>query len=133
LPTRELNSDGNGSQVAIKFSSSGCDICSDYLASIVTKYSEKILLTESDTKPRSTRRKEKKKLPTNASCKDKVDISTEWQGPPPWDHSIGGDGYPKFLCDVMVGRPDYIKTHSYFLFSYHSAMNKMNLGVISAV
>jgi uncharacterized protein len=92
-------------------SSSGCDIGSDYLASIVTKYSEKILLTESDTKPRGSRQKEKQKLPTNARCKDKVDISTEWQGAPPWDCSIGGDGYPKFLCDIMVGRHDSINTH----------------------
>ncbi|OIT18871.1 hypothetical protein A4A49_62217 [Nicotiana attenuata] len=26
----------------------------------------------------------------------------EWQGPPPWDVTSGGDGSPKFLCDVMV-------------------------------
>lgn len=25
-----------------------------------------------------------------------------WFGPPPWDPSCGGDGSPKFLCDVMV-------------------------------
>ncbi|WVZ62962.1 hypothetical protein U9M48_012648 [Paspalum notatum var. saurae] len=73
-----------------------------YLMPMVTKYSEKILLTESDTKPRPSRRKEKLKISTNAKCKDKVDCSTEWQGPPPWDPSIGGDGYPKFLCDVMI-------------------------------
>ncbi|TVU39558.1 hypothetical protein EJB05_12983 [Eragrostis curvula] len=103
-PTTELNSDVNCTQIGIECSSSssGCDIRSDCLVSIVTKYSEKILLTESDTKPRNSRRKEKKKLPTDARCKDKVDLSTEWQGPPPWDPSIGGDGYPKFLCDVMI-------------------------------
>jgi hypothetical protein len=44
-------------------SSSGCDIGSDYLASIVTKYSEKILLTESDTKPRGSRQKNRSFLP----------------------------------------------------------------------
>jgi len=101
--TTELNSDRHCSSTVIECSSSGYDICSGgYLMSIVTKYSEKILLTESDAKPRSSRRKEKPKLPTNAKCKDKVDCSTEWQGPPPWDPSIGGDGYPKFLCDVMI-------------------------------
>jgi len=105
--TTELNSDRHCSSTVIECSSSGYDICSGgYLMSIVTKYSEKILLTESDAKPRSSRRKEKPKLPTNAKCKDKVDCSTEWQGPPPWDPSIGGDGYPKFLCDVMVCSPD---------------------------
>jgi uncharacterized protein with PIN domain len=101
--TTELNSDKHCSATVIECSSSGYDICSGgYLMSIVTKYSEKILLTDSDTKPHSSRRKEKSKLPTNAKCKDKVDYSTEWQGPPPWDPSIGGDGYPKFLCDVMI-------------------------------
>ncbi|PWZ37640.1 Exonuclease mut-7 [Zea mays] len=68
----------------------------------VTKYSEKIILTESDAKPRTSRRKEKLKIPANAKRKDNVDCSSEWQGPPPWDPSIGGDGYPKFLCDVMI-------------------------------
>ncbi|KAK3126942.1 hypothetical protein QOZ80_7AG0565550 [Eleusine coracana subsp. coracana] len=100
--TTELNSDASCSQILTECSSSGSDVRSDYLAFIVTKYCNKILLTESDTKLCNSRRKEKQKLPTNARCKDKVDISTEWQGPPPWDPSIGGDGYPKFLCDVMI-------------------------------
>nr|CAB3456480.1 unnamed protein product [Digitaria exilis] len=103
LSTSELTSDSHCSPTVIECSSSGYDISSGgNLMSLVTKYSEKILLTESDTKPRSSRRKEKLKIPTNAKCKDKVDCSTEWQGPPPWDPSIGGDGYPKFLCDVMI-------------------------------
>nr|CAB3452764.1 unnamed protein product [Digitaria exilis] len=103
LSTSELTSDSHCSPTVIECSSSEYDISSGgNLMSLVTKYSEKILLTESETKPRSSRRKEKLKLPTNAKCKDKVDCSTEWQGPPPWDPSIGGDGYPKFLCDVMI-------------------------------
>ncbi|TVU39599.1 hypothetical protein EJB05_13025 [Eragrostis curvula] len=77
-------------------------ICEELLNVSLSKYGEKILLTGSDSKPRNSRRKEKKKLSTDARCKDKVDLSTEWQGPPPWDPSIGGDGYPKFLCDVMI-------------------------------
>ncbi|KAL9437009.1 hypothetical protein AB3S75_022951 [Citrus x aurantiifolia] len=32
----------------------------------------------------------------------RLDDIGDWQGPPPWDLSLGGDGYPKFLCDVMV-------------------------------
>ncbi|CAK7324222.1 unnamed protein product [Dovyalis caffra] len=31
-----------------------------------------------------------------------LDNVGDWQGPPPWDMSLGGDGCPKFLCDVMV-------------------------------
>ncbi|KAL6611234.1 hypothetical protein ACP70R_039162 [Stipagrostis hirtigluma subsp. patula] len=102
-PTMELTTDGHRSLTAIECSSSGYEIhCDGHLTSIVTKYSEQILLTESDTKPRSPRRKDKQKLPNNAKCNTKVDCCTEWQGPPPWDPSIGGDGYPKFLCDVMI-------------------------------
>ncbi|OQU88925.1 hypothetical protein SORBI_3002G123000 [Sorghum bicolor] len=101
--TTELTLDRHFSPVVIECSSSGYDICSgSCLMSIVTKYSEKIILTESDAKQRTSRRKEKLKIPANAKCKDKVDCSSEWQGPPPWDPSIGGDGYPKFLCDVMI-------------------------------
>uniref|UniRef100_A0A804MM37 Mut7-C RNAse domain-containing protein n=1 Tax=Zea mays TaxID=4577 RepID=A0A804MM37_MAIZE len=101
--TTELTSDRHCSSVVIECSSSGYGICSgSCLMSIVTKYSEKIILTESDAKPRTSRRKEKLKIPANAKRKDNVDCSSEWQGPPPWDPSIGGDGYPKFLCDVMI-------------------------------
>jgi uncharacterized protein len=107
--TTELTSDRHCSSVVIECSSSGYGICSgSCLMSIVTKYSEKIILTESDAKPRTSRRKEKLKIPANAKRKDNVDCSSEWQGPPPWDPSIGGDGYPKFLCDVMVGSPDLV-------------------------
>lgn len=101
-PTAEA-SDEHCSQRASECSSSGNDICFDgYSTSIITKYSDRILLTESDTKAHSSRRKEKQKLSSDAKCKEKFDYSTEWTGPPPWDPSVGGDGYPKFLCDVMV-------------------------------
>ncbi|XP_047065750.1 exonuclease mut-7 homolog isoform X2 [Lolium rigidum] len=102
-PTTDLNSDEFCSPTVVECSSSGYSIYSaGYLASIIAKYSEGILLTESDTKARSSRRKEKQKLPTDAKYKEKFDCSIEWQGPPPWDQSIGGDGLPKFLCDVMI-------------------------------
>uniref|UniRef100_A0A0D9WYF9 3'-5' exonuclease domain-containing protein n=1 Tax=Leersia perrieri TaxID=77586 RepID=A0A0D9WYF9_9ORYZ len=98
LPTNELTSDGHFAPRDIEDA-----ICSDsYLASIVVKYSEKISLTESDTKPHSSRRKGKQKFDANAKCKEKFEGSTKWQGPPPWDLSSGGDGCPKFLCDVMI-------------------------------
>ena len=127
--TTELTSDRHCSST-IECSSYGYDICSgSCLMSIVTNYSEKIILTESDAKPRTSRQKEKLKIPANAKCKDKVDCSSEWQGPPPWDPSIGGDGYPKFLCDVMVGYPDLVTPNcTIHFFYYHSAVNKMNLG-----
>ncbi|XP_006658525.2 exonuclease mut-7 homolog [Oryza brachyantha] len=103
LPTDELTSDGHCPPRDTECSSSGDDICFDgYFTSIVAKHGENILLTESDTKPRSSRRKEKQKLAINAKCKEKFEGSTEWQGPPPWDPSAGGDGCPKFLCDVMI-------------------------------
>ncbi|CAM0905799.1 unnamed protein product [Alopecurus aequalis] len=103
LPTTVLTSDESCSPRAVECSSSEYVICSDdYLTSIIGKYTERILLTESDTIARSSRRKEKQKLPTDAKYKEKFDCSTEWQGPPPWDPSVGGDGYPKFLCDVMI-------------------------------
>ncbi|KAM3243850.1 hypothetical protein ACQJBY_055652 [Aegilops geniculata] len=95
--------DEHCSQRASECSSSGNDICFDgYPTSIITKYSDRILLTESDTKARSSRRKEKQKLSSDSKCKEKFDYNTEWIGPPPWDPSVGGDGYPKFLCDVMI-------------------------------
>uniref|UniRef100_A0A0E0HZZ1 3'-5' exonuclease domain-containing protein n=1 Tax=Oryza nivara TaxID=4536 RepID=A0A0E0HZZ1_ORYNI len=103
LPTNELTSDGHCPQRDAECSSSEDAVCfDDYFTSVVMKYAEKILLTESDTKPRSSRRKEKQKLATNAKCEEKFEGSTEWQGLPPWDPSAGGDGCPKFLCDVMI-------------------------------
>ncbi|KAG8080720.1 hypothetical protein GUJ93_ZPchr0007g5123 [Zizania palustris] len=103
LPTNKPTSDGHCSSKDTECASSGYDICSDgYFTSIVVKYHEKILLTESDTKVHSSRWKEKQKHATNGKCKEKFEGSTEWQGPPPWDPSAGGDGCPKFLCDVMI-------------------------------
>ena len=117
LPTTELTSDEFCSPRAVECSAPGYVICSDgYLISIIAKYSERILLTESDTKARSSRRKEKQTLPTDAKYKEKFDCSTEWQGPPPWDPSIGGDGYPKFLCDVMVTVPNPITLNNCLVF-----------------
>ncbi|XP_072984736.1 uncharacterized protein [Typha latifolia] len=74
----------------------------DRITSIVREYGEKILLEESDKKPRSSRRKGKQQSLVDPNCKVQLHFNSDWQGPPPWDPSVGGDGYPKFLCDVMV-------------------------------
>jgi hypothetical protein len=73
------------------------------LLKIVRKYGEKILLRESDRKPKAARKKAKKHPSLVAVTREKqLDNTGDWQGPPPWDLSLGGDGCPKFLCDVMV-------------------------------
>ncbi|KAJ9174293.1 hypothetical protein P3X46_017332 [Hevea brasiliensis] len=74
----------------------------ELLLNIVRKYGEKILLKESDRKPKSSKKKGKKRSSV-AVCREKqLDDIGDWQGLPPWDLSLGGDGCPKFLCDVMV-------------------------------
>ncbi|XP_015886621.3 uncharacterized protein LOC107421806 [Ziziphus jujuba] len=73
------------------------------LLKIVKKYGEKILLKESDKKPKITKRKGKKRSSVGLICKEKrPEACDERQGPPPWDLTLGGNGCPKFLCDVMV-------------------------------
>ncbi|KAK1409088.1 hypothetical protein QVD17_35613 [Tagetes erecta] len=76
----------------------------DYtLLQIVRQYGDKLILTESDGKSRTSKKKGKRKTSSGFTCKEKrVDANDEWQGPPPWDFLLGGDGCPKFLCDVMV-------------------------------
>ncbi|KAL6005638.1 hypothetical protein ACLOJK_006208 [Asimina triloba] len=74
----------------------------DTLLKIVRKYSERILLKESDRKPRASKRKARKASEVLNGRKESSEYSSNWQGPPPWDPSLGGDGGPKFLCDVMV-------------------------------
>ncbi|KAL3342305.1 hypothetical protein AABB24_026364 [Solanum stoloniferum] len=75
----------------------------DYvLSQIVRKYGDKILLSESDRKPKISRKKAKKSSGRVANTRSPAEVGEEWQGPPPWDATSGGDGCPKFLCDVMV-------------------------------
>ncbi|KAH7855511.1 hypothetical protein Vadar_025680 [Vaccinium darrowii] len=73
------------------------------LLHIVRIHGDKILLKESDRTPKTSKKKGKRKPSEGFMCKErrfeKVD---DWQGLPPWDLSLGGDGCPKFLCDVMV-------------------------------
>ncbi|GMH08870.1 hypothetical protein Nepgr_010710 [Nepenthes gracilis] len=70
---------------------------------ILKKYGSKIVLQESDRKPRTSRKKSRKQFPLSLASKVKhLDMIDDWQGPPPWALSLGGNGCPKFLCDVMV-------------------------------
>lgn len=73
------------------------------LLRIISNYGSKILLKDSDRKPRVSKKKGKKqsKLNLNKTSKGAVSVDN-WEGPAPWDALNGGDGYPKFLCDVMV-------------------------------
>ncbi|KAL4298109.1 hypothetical protein GQ457_12G006700 [Hibiscus cannabinus] len=70
---------------------------------IVRKYGEKLILRESDRTPKTSRKKGRRRSSVVVVCKEKqLDNYGDWQGPQPWDISLGGDGSPKFLCDVMV-------------------------------
>ncbi|PON81230.1 DNA polymerase [Trema orientale] len=73
------------------------------LLKVVKKYGDKLLLKESDKKPKISKKKGKRRSSTGLILKEKpLENSDDWQGPPPWDLSLGGNGCPKFLCDVMV-------------------------------
>lgn len=75
----------------------------EFLLKIVKTYGDRILLKVSDKKPKTSKKKGKKQSSINGFCKEKIsDRFDEWQGTSPWDPSVGGDGFPKFLCDVMV-------------------------------
>lgn len=71
------------------------------IGDIVRKYGERLLLKESDRKPRASKRKGRRQS-TYSKCKEQLECNGIWQGLLPWDPSLGGDGCPKFLCDVMV-------------------------------
>lgn len=72
------------------------------LSKIVRKYGERILLQESDRKPRISKRRGRRQPSPSWKSKDHLAMVNDWQGPPPWDSSGGGDECPRFLCDVMV-------------------------------
>ncbi|XP_057719631.1 uncharacterized protein LOC130934057 [Arachis stenosperma] len=79
------------------------NVPSDEFLKIVKKYGDRILLKESDRRPKTSKKKAKKRSSTNGISNVKhLENFDDWQGIPPWDPSVGGDGYPKFLCDVMV-------------------------------
>ncbi|XP_019430744.1 PREDICTED: exonuclease mut-7 homolog [Lupinus angustifolius] len=75
----------------------------EFLLKVVKVYSDMILLKGSDKKPKTSKKKGKKQSSINGIGKEKdSEQFDEWQGTSPWDPSVGGDGYPKFLCDVMI-------------------------------
>lgn len=74
----------------------------DSLSKIVEIYGERILLKEADRKPRISKKKRKKQPDVGSRIQDQNEVVGNWEGPSPWDPSLGGDGCPKFLCDVMV-------------------------------
>ncbi|CAI9086974.1 OLC1v1020919C1 [Oldenlandia corymbosa var. corymbosa] len=69
---------------------------------IVRKYGDKILLNDSDRKPKLSKKKVKRFSRGMTHKENLIQSADDWQGPPPWDLALGGDGCPKFLCDVMV-------------------------------
>ncbi|KAJ3678473.1 hypothetical protein LUZ60_002276 [Juncus effusus] len=81
---QKLNSEGNKNH-------------NDLLQILIQNYGDKIELKESDRVRKLTKRKGKER-----NGKEKMEINIEWLGPAPWDPLIGGDGNPKFLCDVMI-------------------------------
>lgn len=74
------------------------------LFKIVNRYGEKLVLKESDKKPKFSKRKGKKRQSSAGLIhkENQLENNEDWLGPPPWDSSLGGNGCPKFLCDVMV-------------------------------
>ncbi|KAK7320844.1 hypothetical protein VNO77_30694 [Canavalia gladiata] len=75
----------------------------EVLLKVVKKYGDRILLKDSDRKPKTSKKKGKKQSLINGISKQNhFEKFDEPQGTPPWDPSVGGNGYPKFLCDVMV-------------------------------
>lgn len=97
IPATEAIKAGNSIEVTKEMDST--------LSRIIRKYSDKILLKDSDRVPKFARKKVKKIRKSSAGMTHKerlLESIDDWQGPPPWDLSLGGDGCPKFLCDVMV-------------------------------
>ncbi|KAF5442697.1 hypothetical protein F2P56_035326 [Juglans regia] len=92
------------------------------ILNVVKKYGEKILLKDSDRKPKASKKRGKRQSPVDAIFKEKQSENSDaWQGPPPWDLSLGGDGCPKFLCDVMVLMllTDQLSVEQSFLHYHH--------------
>lgn len=71
------------------------------LKHIIRTYSDKILL-DSNRKPKGCKKRVKRCDAGMTLRQRQLESFDDWQGPPPWDTSLGGDGCPKFLCDVMV-------------------------------
>ncbi|WOG92760.1 hypothetical protein DCAR_0312036 [Daucus carota subsp. sativus] len=70
---------------------------------MVRRYGDKIVLKLSDSKPETSKRKGKRHT-SNGLRNKQIGLENidDWEGPPLWDLSLGGDGCPKFLCDRMI-------------------------------
>lgn len=81
----------------------GISFCQPIL-NIAQILGERILLSECVTKAKSGSWKGRsRRSRTTEKCKaEQIESYSEWQGPPPWDPLLGGDGVPRFICDVMV-------------------------------
>ncbi|GKA08134.1 3'-5' exonuclease domain-containing protein [Tanacetum coccineum] len=108
-------------QTSLKKSNSNSMPMDYTLLQVVREYGDKIELTESDGKPRTSKKKGKRKSSNGFTVKERrVDYIDAWQGPAPWDSLLGGDGCPKFLCDVMVikeGLLSSVKTTAQYVFT----------------
>lgn len=72
------------------------------LFKLVQRYGDRIVLKESDRKPKASKRTRRKQCSFSSKYQDSLEDANDQQGTPPWDASFGEDGCPKFLCDVMV-------------------------------
>lgn len=70
----------------------------------VKKYSDRLLVNATDERKSSShaRRPRGRRAREALKNKDAKEEDLNWVGPAVWDIRIGGDGHPKFLCDVMV-------------------------------
>ena len=64
---------------------------------IAKKFGERLLVDAV-----RSRKLAQRKLKTHRGKKGDQMDACYWFEPPPWDPSLGGDGFPKFLCDNMV-------------------------------
>uniref|UniRef100_A0A7N0UGJ0 3'-5' exonuclease domain-containing protein n=1 Tax=Kalanchoe fedtschenkoi TaxID=63787 RepID=A0A7N0UGJ0_KALFE len=74
----------------------------DSLLRIVDLYGEKIQLDETNRRSRVSRGRKRQPADCSLGENKLSGLMEDWEGPPPWDPSLGGDGRAKFLCDVMV-------------------------------
>ncbi|CAA6656339.1 unnamed protein product [Spirodela intermedia] len=79
------------------------------LSGIVRKYGERILLQESERKPRTSKRKGRRQPSASWKSKDHLAMVSDWQGPPPWIQLVGGrmpkvsvEGLAKYLRCVGI-------------------------------
>lgn len=73
-----------------------------YLVWVIRKHGDKLVLKDMDRRPKGARRKVKSSSGVSVPREKDIESLDDVRGPSPWDPALGGDGQPKFLCDVMV-------------------------------